>query len=169
MIYSEFRIGAGEAKTDEHLRLLRYPHDLIDFFQNPAKSNIDEFRRLYTKGLSLREVSENTGFLVSAIRSELIANNIPLRTNYKTTPDDPKKPNRAFRGAIPYGYNSLDGNLVIDPKETKTVRKILALHQKGMSFNTIAKTLTAEKIPSKTGRRWNDKTVARIIRRTKSK
>lgn len=148
--------------------MLSYPHDIIQFFQNPAKSNFDEFRQLYLKGLSLNEVSEQTGFPVSTIRDELIANGVPLRANNKVTANDPKKPARAFWGAIPYGYTVLDGKLVIDPKEIKIVRKILAFHKKGMSFNTIAKTLTAEKIPSKTGRRWNDKTVARIIRRTKS-
>lgn len=105
---------------------------------------------------------------MSTIRDELITNGVPLRANNKTSAKDPKKPARAFWGSIPYGYTVLDGKLVIDPKEIKIVRKITALHQKGVSFNTIAKTLTEQKVPSKTGRRWNDKTVARIIRRTKS-
>lgn len=147
--------------------MLTHPHDIIDFSSNQAKSNFDVFRRLYLKGLSLNEVSEHTGFPVSTIRSELIANGVPLRANNKATANAPQKPARAFWGAIPYGYNNLDGKLVIDPRELKIVRKILALHKKGMSFNGIAKTLTAEKIPSKTGRRWNDKTVKRIIKRTK--
>lgn len=104
---------------------------------------------------------------MSTIRDELIANAVPLRANNKASAQDPKKPSRAFWGSIPYGYTILDGKLVIDPKEIKIFRKIMALHKKGVSFNTIAKTLTAQKVPSKTGRRWNDKTVARIIRRTK--
>lgn len=159
--------GAGEANTDEHLPLIKYPHDIIAFSQSPAKSNFDEFRRLYLKGLSLNEISEYTEFPVSTIRDGLIANGVPLRANNKASVNDPKKPARAFWGSIPYGYTILDGKLVIDPKEIKVVRKIMALHQKGVSFNTIAKTLTTQKVPSKTGRRWNDKTVARIIRRTK--
>lgn len=160
-------IGAVEANTGEHLHLVNYPHDIIAFSQSPAKSNFDEFRRLYLKGFSLNEVSEHTGFPVSTIRDELLANGVPLRANNKASASDPKKPARAFWGSIPYGYTVLDGKLVVDPKEIKIVRKIMALHQKGVSFNTIAKTLTAQKVPSKTGRRWNDKTVARIIRRTK--
>jgi len=160
--------GAGEANTDAHLCLLSYPHDIINFFQNPANSNFDEFLRLYQKGLSLKEVSQETDFPLSTVRDVLVSNKVPLRANKKAIPDDPEKPQRAFWGAIPYGYNVLDGKLVLDPRETKIVRKILALHQKGMSFNAIAKKLTQEKIISKTGRRWNDKTVAAIIRRTKS-
>jgi hypothetical protein len=89
-----------------------------------------------------------------------------LRPNKKVSGLDPKRPHRAFWGAIPYGRSLLDGQLVIDPKETKIVRKILALHRKGMSFNGIAKKLTKEMIPSKTGRNWNDKTIAAITRRT---
>lgn len=92
---------------------------------------------------------------------------MPLRANSKTSTKDPKKSARAFLGSVPYGYAIPDGKLVIDPKEIKIVRHIMALHQKGVSFNAIAKTLTAQKVPSKTGRQWNDKTVARIIRRTK--
>lgn len=95
----------------------------------------------------------------------LVLNKVPLRSNKKTNTNDPAKPQRAFRGAIPFGYSILDGELVVDPREIKIVRKILALHQKGMSFNAISKFLSSQKIPSKLGKNWNDKTVASIIRK----
>lgn len=163
---SAFANGGVGAKTDEHLSLINYPHDIIAFSSNLAKSNFDAFKSLYTKGLSLREISNRFEIPASTIRDELKAKGLPLRSNLKAKTSNSKKPRRLVWGSTPYGYAHLDGMLVIDPKETKVVRIIIALHQKGISFNSIAKTLTAQKIPSKTGRRWNDKTVARIIRRT---
>lgn len=159
--------GAGEAKSDAHLRLLSYPHDIIAFSASPINTNFPEFFRLYEKGLSLSEISRDTGFPKSSIRTLLIQRGVELRANSKEQKADPKKPQRAFWGSIPYGFNVLDGQLVVDPKETKVIRKIMAMHSKGVSFNAIAKSLTQDKIPSKTGRKWSDKTIAAIIRRTK--
>lgn len=159
------QIGAGEANADERFTLLNYPHDIIKFSANPANSNFPEFLRLYQKGLSLREVSEETGFPLSTIRDILVLNKIPLRANRKATVDHSKKPQRAFWGQIPYGYNILDGKVVVDPREIKIVRKILDLHQKGTSFNAISIWLNSQKIPSKLNKKWSDKTVASIIRK----
>jgi DNA invertase Pin-like site-specific DNA recombinase len=159
--------GAGGATTDEHLHLLYYPHDIIEFSHSPANSNFDEFQRLYQKGLPLREVSRETGFPVSTIRNILVLNKVPLRTNRKTTKLVIKKPQRTFWGAIPYGLSVLDGQLVVDPREIKIVRKILALYTKGISFNAISKILNGENVPSKLGKKWSDKTVASVVRRNK--
>ena len=166
-IASDFANGAGEAKTDAHLRLCTYPHDMIKFFASSANSHLDALRDLYQKGLSLRDISLETGLPVSTIRDVLVLSKVPLRTNKKTTDADPEKPGRAFRGAIPFGQNVLDRKLVVDAKEVKVFRKILAYNQKKMSFNAIAKQLNMDRIPSKLGRKWSDKMVAAIIRRTK--
>lgn len=160
--------GAGEAKTDAHLSKLNYPHDIIQFSGSLIKTNFPEFLRLYEKGLSLNEIAKETGFSKTSIRDLFLEQKVVLRSNTKANPDQPKKPQRAFWGAIPYGFSLLDGKLIVDGKETKVVRRILNLHQKGMSFNAIAKTLSAENIPSKIGKKWSDKTIAAIIRRTKT-
>ncbi|MDZ4661484.1 MAG: recombinase family protein [Pseudomonadota bacterium] len=57
----------------------------------------------------------------------------------------------------------------MDPKEIKVVRKILVLHHKGMSFNATAIWLNSQKIPSKLGKSWSDKTIASIVRKHKNK
>ncbi len=78
---------------------------------------------------------------------------------------DPQKPQRAFWGQVPYGYNILDGVVIVDPREIKIVRKILIHHQNGTSFNAISKWLNSQKIPSKLNKKWSDKSVASIIRK----
>jgi len=157
--------GAGGATIKEQTDVLSKPHDIIKFSGSHASSNFDEFRRLYEKGLSLRDISAGTGFPKTTIRSVLVANNIPLKASSKAKPDAAERPQRAFYGAIPYGYSVLDGKLLVDPREIKIVRKILAQRQKGMSFNAIAKWLNSQKVPSKFNKSWSDKTVASIIRK----
>ena len=103
------------------------------------------------------------GFPLNTIRDILVLNNVPLRANKMATAVDPKKPQRAFWEAIPYGYTVLDGKILVDPKEIKIVRKIIALHQKSVSFNATAIWLNNQKITSKLNRRWSNKTVASVI------
>ena len=144
---------------------LSYPHDIIEFLQSPATSNFAQFHELYLKGLSLRQISIDTGFPKSTIRKVLVLNNVVLRTNEKIQNSEQKKPQRTFLGGIHYGYTALDGKLVIDPKEVKIVRKILGLYQNGISFNAISKELNKQKIPSKLGKNWSDVSVASVIRK----
>ena len=137
-----FLFGAVTANVDELVALVSDPHDTIKFSQNPATSSLAEFRRLYLKGLSLNEVSDITGFAVSTIRDLLVRNNVALRAATKATASD--------------------------PKEIKVVRKIRELHRKGLKFNAIKRWLNDQKIPSKLSSKWNDKTVASIIRSQRS-
>jgi len=108
--YSLF-YGAVEATTNAPLALIVYHHVIINLFENYANSNLDEFRSLYQKGLSLREVSAESGYPVSTIRDVLVLNQVPLRANTKAKENTPTRPQRAFRGAIPYGYSILDGRI----------------------------------------------------------
>lgn len=72
-------------------------------------------------------------------------------------------------GHTSYGYAYLDGQLLVDPKEQIVVRKILKLHQSGMSGNAIANELNHQKIPSRTGKAWRPCVVIRIIKANQSK
>jgi site-specific DNA recombinase len=67
-------------------------------------------------------------------------------------------------GHTPYGYAYLDGQLLIDPKEQIIVRKILKLHQSGVSGNAIARELNNQKIPSRNGKSWCPSVVRGIIK-----
>lgn len=71
-------------------------------------------------------------------------------------------------GHTPYGYAYLDGQLLVDPKEQIIVRKILKLHQSGLSGNAIARELNNQKILSRNGKLWSPSVVREIIKRNKS-
>ena len=57
-----------------------------------------------------------------------------------------------------------DKELVPDPTEQATARRIRQLHQGGRSIREITATLNAEGVPAKRGGRWHPTTVARVLR-----
>ena len=57
-------------------------------------------------------------------------------------------------GTVPYGYHlAFDGrSLVVDRYEATIITRIRAIRAGGMSLERIARRLTAERVPTKTGR-----------------
>jgi len=70
-------------------------------------------------------------------------------------------------GAPPYGKRAVAGELVDDPAEQRVVARIRELHTGGVSLRQIARTLNAEGVRPRRGRRWQDRTVAKIVARLK--
>jgi DNA invertase Pin-like site-specific DNA recombinase len=70
-------------------------------------------------------------------------------------------------GAPPYGKRAVAGELVDDPAEQQVIARIRELHTGGASLRQIARTLNAEGLRPRRGRRWQDRTVARIVARLK--
>lgn len=68
-------------------------------------------------------------------------------------------------GAPAFGLAASDRALTIDPVEAATVKRIMELHEGGVTLRQIAKTLQAEGRRSKRGTQWHHKTVASVIKR----
>jgi len=66
---------------------------------------------------------------------------------------------------LPFGYDWLDGKLVVDPKEYRVVQKILNLWRKSQSARVIADQLNQQKISTRMGKRWFHSSVNSIIKR----
>ena len=66
---------------------------------------------------------------------------------------------------LPFGYDWLDGKLVIDPKEYRVVQKILQLWRKGQSARVIAERLNQQQILTRMGKRWFHSSVNAVIKR----
>jgi site-specific DNA recombinase len=66
-------------------------------------------------------------------------------------------------GPAPYGYRREGGRLVIVEAEAEVVRRIYRLHRQGKGTKAIAKLLTQEGVPTRSGKPWNFNTVARIL------
>lgn len=68
------------------------------------------------------------------------------------------------QGAVaPYGYDLVDGKLIINPIEAEVVKRIFSMYQQNDSFRVIAKKLNAEGVPKGEGSLWAEHTVHYII------
>lgn len=68
-------------------------------------------------------------------------------------------------GVIPFGYAYLEGQLVKDPREYKTLLQIQKLWKSGKSCSDIAAVLNNQKTPTRRGKRWGKSVIARILKR----
>ncbi|WP_068457449.1 recombinase family protein [Aedoeadaptatus pacaensis] len=63
-----------------------------------------------------------------------------------------------------------DGNLVVNPKQAKIVKRIYAMYLQGKTYHLIAKALTEDGIPSPAGKpRWNPSNIKSILTNEKYK
>ncbi|MHC4537376.1 MAG: recombinase family protein, partial [Planctomycetota bacterium] len=67
-------------------------------------------------------------------------------------------------GAVPYGFDNRNGQLVPNPDEMETIQKAVLWRQQGNSYHNIADRLNAQGTTSKRGGRWHPKTVLGVIR-----
>lgn len=68
-------------------------------------------------------------------------------------------------GSPPFGYRAEDGELVPDPAEQATIRRIRELLDEGRSLRGIARSLEAEKRPPKRSARWHPEALRVIVQR----
>ena len=96
------------------------------------------------------------------IKNALNRFNIPIRSKGKRL--------RPSQCNIAYGKKIIDEKLVEHPEELLVIRKILTLHQSGLSNRNVAKKLNEQSIPTKKKTSgWNHETIRQIIKRNKLK
>ena len=70
-------------------------------------------------------------------------------------------------GCFIYGYQLLDGELIVVPEEAKVVQQIYRDYLSGKGMLSIVKKLNAACIPTKFEKRWNTMSIYRILRNEK--
>lgn len=158
------KFGGGEVSISEP----HHHHDFIELSLRTPERIYEKCAPLYEKGLSIRDIEEQTGIPKSTVRETLKKNGITLRNPLNGNARHIDRLHNKRGGHTPYGYAYLDGQLIVDPKEQIIVRKIMKLHQSGLSGNAIAKELNRQKIPSRTGKSWSPCVVRRIIKLNQS-
>ena len=66
-------------------------------------------------------------------------------------------------GAVPFGYDAVDGYLVEKPDEQEVLKQIMALRNTGMSYRGIADWLNGEAIVAKRANRWSPMAVRSVL------
>lgn len=65
---------------------------------------------------------------------------------------------------IPYGYNYLDGKLIINKDESLNVKNIFDLYLNGNSMKKISEYLNENNIPTKKNKKWGSQTISTILK-----
>jgi DNA invertase Pin-like site-specific DNA recombinase len=65
---------------------------------------------------------------------------------------------------IPYGYDYIHNELVINKTEEKNVKLIFDLYLKGLSMRKIAEYLNEQNVPTKKHRSWGSQTISKILK-----
>ncbi len=140
-------------------------HDIITFAPKSKEKTYLTCAPLYEKGLSLGEISKQTGIAKTSIREAFLAYGFSTRKFAQGKNNGKTKPQVMKPGVIPYGYAYLEGKLVISPNEYKIVLSILREWKSGKSFKAIARLLNAKKVRTRLGKTWVGSTIAAIARR----
>lgn len=71
-------------------------------------------------------------------------------------------------GPAPYGFQwAPGGRLEAVQAEAPVLKRIASLRSAGQSLRAIASTLNADRVPTRSGRPWNQETINAVIRRTR--
>jgi DNA invertase Pin-like site-specific DNA recombinase len=65
---------------------------------------------------------------------------------------------------IPYGYDYLEGKLLVNEDEARIIKSIYSKYIEGKSMGEIAKMLNSTKTPTKKGGLWAKKTISTILK-----
>jgi hypothetical protein len=132
-----FKFGGATFTIDEPM----YPPDVIPISSRLKTRIIDTCRPLRERGLSLREIANQTGIPKTSIADALRREDRRQRLKENLANMKPRKAKGRAPGRPPFGYGYLDGKLVKDPNEfqdrptnlaTKGRRKKLWCHRAGI-------------------------------------
>ena len=63
----------------------------------------------------------------------------------------------------PFGYQMLNGEIVLHPQEADTVRSIFEAYSEGAGFAALAEMLNESSVPYYSGKSWNKNMIARLL------
>lgn len=183
LYYDEGISGTKMAKRDGRLSMLAdCERGLIDYiivksisrFSRNTVESIETVRKLCSMGIYILFEKENIdtgkmeGELLLSILSSLAESESRSISENETWSIQKRFRNGTYKIAYPpYGYDYIDGEMVVNPEQSEIVRWIFAEVLSGSSTTQIAKELNARGISTKRGGRWTGHTINGMIKNEK--
>lgn len=146
----------------------RQYHEKTELFGRLDQGISEKIAELYRQGLSLADISKQTGKAKSTIQGMLKKAGVELRSN-KAAPVTSTwcAPGKQVVRP-PYGFCYFQGQVVPDQREYENLQLLHRLWKEGVNPNAIADQLNAKKIPPRKAKVWNRNSVVNILERFKS-
>lgn len=183
LYYDEGISGTKMAKRDGLLSMLNdCEKGKIDYiivksisrFSRNTVESIETVRRLCGMGVYILFEKENIdtgkmeGELLLSILSSLAESESRSISQNETWSIQKRFRNGTYKIAYPpYGYDYIDGEMVVNPEQSEIVKWIFAEVLSGSSTTQIAKKLNARGIPTKRNGRWTGHTIKGMIKNEK--
>lgn len=129
----------------------------------------EQIRKASADMVSLSEKIDTTGaagrmiFNLLAVLNQFERDQISERTKMAMSY---RKENNLVYSPVPYGYDRVEKDLVINEAEAQNIAYMVQLRNQGYGFRKIATQLNKDNIKSKCGGQWYAKTVEQVIKRT---
>lgn len=183
LYFDEGISGTKMAKRDGLLALLDdCEKGMIDYiivksisrFSRNTVDSIETVRRLCDMGIYIFFEKENIdtgkmeGELLLSILSSLAESESRSISDNETWSIKRRFMNGTYKISYPpYGYDYIDGEMVVNAEQSKVVKRIFAKVLSGSSSADIARELNEEEIPAKRGGSWTSTTINGMIRNEK--
>ena len=183
LYYDEAVTGTKKEKREGLLQMLAdCEKGLIDYivvksisrFARNTVDSLEMVRKLRDKGIYIYFEKENIdtgrmeGELLLSILSSLAESESRSISTNATWSILKRFMNGTYKiGYPPYGYDNVNGKMVVNEEQAKTVRWIFNAILKGMSLAAVAKALNANGTPAKRGGRWTAYTLYGMVKNEK--
>ena len=140
-------------------RLGRKMKDVVEFMDYLKKNNI----RFYSIKENLSN-DDKIGSLIMNILGSINEFEVEvIRERIKDVKRNKKENNEVY-GRLMYGYDNINGKLVINQTERNTIKRIKNLRSRKWSWRRISNKLNEEGILSKEGNKWYDGSLYNVMR-----
>mgnify|MGYP002623805235 FL=1 len=128
--------------------------DLLSKNKKEFESVYDQFDTGNAMGRFVMDIMQR----IAQLESEQIGERVKIAMTYKA-----KNGSGNLGGAHPYGYEYIDGKLVVDEDEAHIVRAIYNMYIRGSTLQDICDFLNSAGIESKRGVGWSRQSVSNIL------
>jgi hypothetical protein len=144
-------------------------HEIIKLTPDLTPSLIESITHLYGQGLSISDISRQTGKAKTTVQGILTRAGIELRPNRSAPVTSTWRSLGKRNIRPPYGFCYFQGKVVPDQREYENLLLIHRLWKEGVNPNAIADRLNEKKVPPRSAATWSRNSVVNIIERFKSK